>query len=85
MFLQPHEAMGAWGDEVQLSVLPTAFHGFHLKQCLDPGDVVAAHPMQPLALYPGSPHRTPGLGGRWWELLEQIQACCGMGTSSAME
>ena len=56
--------MGAWGDEVQLSVLPTAFHGFRLKQCLDPGDVVAAHPMQPLALYPSSPHGTLGLGGR---------------------
>ena len=62
LFLQPHEALGALGDEVQLSVLWTALCGYHLKQCQDPGDVVVARAMWPLALYPGRPHHTLGLG-----------------------
>ena len=62
LFLQPHEALGALGDQVRLSVLWTALCGYHLKQCQDPGDAVAARAMWPLALYPGRPHHTLGLG-----------------------
>ena len=46
VFLQPHEAQGALGDEVRLSVLTTALHGFRLKWCQDPGDAVAASDMR---------------------------------------
>ena len=62
MFLQLHEALRALGDEVRLSVLWTALCGCRLKWCQDPGDVVVAHAMWPLVLYPGRPHCTLGLG-----------------------
>ena len=47
--LQPREAvgaLGALGDEVRLSVLPTALCGISLKWCQDPGNSVPAYAMQ---------------------------------------
>ena len=60
VFPQPREALR---NEVQLSVLPTALCGFHLKQCQDPVDTMAPLCYADPALYPGCPHRALGLGG----------------------
>ena len=64
MFPQPHEALaalGALGDEVRLSVLPTALGGFRFKRCQEPGDAMVARATWSPALYPGHPHGVPGL------------------------
>ena len=64
MFPQPHEALGALGalgDEVRPSVLPTALFRFRFKQCQEPGDAMVARATWSPALYPGHPHGVPRL------------------------
>ena len=64
MLPQPHEALaapGALGDEVRLSVLPTALFGFRFKQCQEPGDAMVACATRSPPLYPCHPHSIPRL------------------------